>query len=305
MANFRSNAKLLLSGEYLVLCGAYALALPLKLGQSMNVVSSDNNTDTLVWNSIKPDGHWFSAVFGRKNLDLKTTDDVDKAEYLQRILNAVRDLNPSLFSGNDLMFNTELDFDPEWGLGSSSTLISNLARWAGIDPYELLKRTFGGSGYDIACATATSPLFYHLENGHPVMEPVPFDPPFSDNLYFVYQGRKQQSSGEVKSFLELLRQQNFQYEIDTVSDITRTLVDCPSLALFCYYIRIHEDIVASCIGRESILKRFPKFDGGMKSLGAWGGDFFLAATEWPENRVRTYFQSLGLHVVVPYREWVL
>ena len=37
MSRFYSHGKFLLTGEYLVLKGALALALPLKLGQSMTV----------------------------------------------------------------------------------------------------------------------------------------------------------------------------------------------------------------------------------------------------------------------------
>lgn len=37
MISFKSNGKLLLTGEYLVLDGAVALALPTKMGQIMTV----------------------------------------------------------------------------------------------------------------------------------------------------------------------------------------------------------------------------------------------------------------------------
>ena len=42
---------------------------------------------------------------------------------------------------------------------TSSTLIANLAKWSNVDPYILLSETFGGSGYDIACASAKKALF--------------------------------------------------------------------------------------------------------------------------------------------------
>ena len=38
----------------------------------------------------------------------------------------------------------------------------------------------------------------------------------------------------------------------------------------------------------------------MKSLGAWGGDFFLVATEWDEQRIRNYFENKGLNVILRY-----
>jgi hypothetical protein len=46
---------------------------------------------------------------------------------------------------------THLNFPKKWGLGTSSTLINNIAQWLQIDAFTLLNNSFGGSGYDIAC----------------------------------------------------------------------------------------------------------------------------------------------------------
>lgn len=57
--NFRSNGKLLLTGEYLVLDGAIALAVPTRFGQKMAVTTS-MNTDTvsrLEWESYDEKGN--------------------------------------------------------------------------------------------------------------------------------------------------------------------------------------------------------------------------------------------------------
>ena len=170
MSPYQAHGKFLLTGEYLVLKGALSLALPLKLGQSLQVSLADTDTHRLHWMASQPDKHWFSVLFDTDTLEPVSTDDPAKAEKLSSILKAVRQLKPNAFLGCDMRFHTHLDFDPEWGLGSSSTLIANLARWANVNPYELLKMTFGGSGYDIACATAEGPhrrcrfallLWYH------------------------------------------------------------------------------------------------------------------------------------------------
>ena len=47
-------------------------------------------------------------------------------------------------------------------------------------------QTFGGSGYDVACATADSPIFYHRLSGQAHIQAVDFEPPFVEHLYFVY-----------------------------------------------------------------------------------------------------------------------
>ena len=153
---YHSYGKFLLTGEYLVLKGALALALPLKLGHTLMVETVC--TPSLQWDAYKPEGHWFSVTLNPNNLEIIDSDDRPKAEKLAQILNAVKQLNPNAFDGKRLKFTTRLDFHPNWGLGSSSTLIANLARWANVNPYELLKMTFGGSGYDIACATAEGPI---------------------------------------------------------------------------------------------------------------------------------------------------
>ena len=308
---YHSYGKFLLTGEYLVLKGALALALPLKLGQTLTVETVC--TPSLQWNAYKPDGSWFSVTLNPENLEIIDSDDRPKAEKLRQILQAVKQLNPNVFEGNNLIFNTHLDFDPNWGLGSSSTLIANLVRWADVNPYELLKLTFGGSGYDIACATAEQPIYYQVktevpepvEGPTPTVEPINFNPPFADHLYFIYQGQKQSSSKEIKAFLEKANPIDLQKDIDAVSEISRAVPKCESLDEFAMLMQCHERIISRCIGQEPVQKHFPDFEGVLKSLGAWGGDFILAATEWPENQVREYFKGKGLEVVFGYKEIVL
>jgi mevalonate kinase len=310
MSRYHSHGKFLLTGEYLVLKGALALALPLKMGQTMTVETVC--TPSLQWNAHQPDGPWFSVSLDPKTLDIFSCDDPAKAKKLSQILKAVQKLNPAAFN-EGLHFETHLDFDPNWGLGSSSTLIANLAQWANVNPYELLKLTFGGSGYDIACATAEQPIYYRLntevpepvEGPTPLVEPIDFNPPFADHLFFIYQGQKQSSSKEIKAFLEKANPTDLQQDIEAASKISRAVPKCESLDEFGMLMQCHERIINRCIGQEPVQKRFPDFEGVLKSLGAWGGDFILAATEWDENQVRDYFKSKGLEVVFGFKEMVL
>ena len=307
---YYSHGKFLLTGEYLVLKGAMALALPLKLGQSLTIETVC--TPSLQWNAYKHNGPWFSVTMNTENLEIINSDDQPKAEKLSEILKAVKQLNPAAFK-DGLCFETRLDFDPNWGLGSSSTLIANLARWANVNPYELLKLTFGGSGYDIACATAEGPIYYQVKaevpepvNGPtPLVEPIDYNPPFAEHLFFIYQGQKQSSSKEIKAFLEKTNPIDLQKDIEAVSEISRAVPKCQSLEEFAMLMQCHERIIARCIGQEPVQKRFPDFEGVLKSLGAWGGDFILAATGWDENQVREYFKGKGLEVVFGYKEIVL
>ena len=298
MKTYHANGKLLLTGEYLVLKGALTLAIPTKLGQSLSVETRHGTS--LQWNAYKPDGLWFSALL-TSHLSPLTSTDPAKAEKLTQILKAVQELKPSSFESG-LRFETHLDFHPEWGLGSSSTLISNLAQWAEVDPYLLLKNTVGGSGYDVACATASTPIFYRLDNEMPQVTPVAFDPPFAEQLYFVYQGKKQHSAKEVADFNARMQRINLDGDIEAVTDISRTLPDVTTLIEFQRLLDCHEAILSHCLDRQPVKQQFPDFEGSLKSLGAWGGDFLLAATNWSYDQVKVYFHSKGLDTIFKYHE---
>lgn len=319
---FRSNGKFLLTGEYLVLKGATALALPLKLGQSLDVVTSDKDENRIYWNAYKKSTDngqqttdivhnpqpWFSVVLDKTDFSVIETDDKEKAERLSNILSKVKSLNDDVFNDtHDYIFSTLLDFDPQWGLGSSSTLIDNISEWANIDPYLLLDSTFKGSGYDIACAKEQSPIFYQIDSQQSTdsrqIRPADFNPEFKDNLYFVYQGHKQNSANEVKAFLN--KENNFENEIKSISEISEIMPDLKTLRDFCYFIKVHEEIMERCLDQKRIKKYYSDFEGEMKSLGAWGGDFFLAATEWDIDKVRKYFENKSLNVVIRYKDIVL
>ena len=63
--------------------------------------------------------------------------------------------------------------------------------------------------------------------------------------------------------------------------------------------------MSSCLERKRIKKHFNDFEGEMKSLGAWGGDFFMAATEWDNDKVIEYFRNKGLDVIFKYNDIIL
>ena len=306
MAKFHANGKFLLSGEYLVLQGARALALPLNLGQSLEVTTINDQNGMIHWDAYTPKGFWFASIFSKHDFTVHASDDMDKADNLSRIFKEIKSLNPNILQDhNDYFFTTRLEFDKDWGLGSSSTLISLLAQWADVNPYELLKRTMGGSGYDIACATASQPIIYHLENGNPIVEKVDFKPAFADKLYFVYQGHKQSSGKEVKSFKERAQKSDFSKEIREISEISDALIKTTSFNDFCALLTRHEEIMSRCLEQQPLKSQYPDFQGVIKSLGAWGGDFFLVATQLPEKEVKDYFQEKGLEVVIKYDEIVI
>ena len=191
---FYSHGKLLISAEYVVLDGAVALAIPTQFGQSLLIEPIVGSK--LIWQSFDEKGLlWFENEFSVLDIDSANTKDTDEiSSRLLQILKFAKQLNPSFLSSNQgYKITTHLDFKRDWGLGTSSTLINNIAQWSETDTYKLLHMTFGGSGYDIACAQRNKPITYQLNVGTPLVKEVNFFPAFKDHLYFVYLNKKQNS----------------------------------------------------------------------------------------------------------------
>lgn len=305
--SFRSNGKLLLTAEYLVLRGALALALPVKFGQSLTIKTQNSRGEgSINWHARAPEEAWFSTQMRLPDLDIAESTDMPKAAKLQMILLTLKQLKPDIFlKGKDYHVQTQLEFNPRWGLGSSSTLIANLAAWAAVDTYTLLNYSIGGSGYDIACALAKQALFYRLETMRPKVEHLSFRPPFVDKLYFIYLGQKQDSSGEVRNFNRLVEGKDLQSQIDEISAISRKAARTAIFSEFCEQLNRHEAIMSEILLKPPVKNQFPDFDGHLKSLGAWGGDFVLAMYNGPEKELKAYFEKKELKTVFGFDELVL
>ena len=297
---YYANGKLLLTAEYFVLHGAKAIALPLQYGQSMEVLPGKKK-GFLSWKAFMPEGLWFSCTLDLSNYEIINSSDTGKAKLLQEIFRTIQQIKPEFKPPQSLEINTHADFNYQWGLGSSSTLIANLAKWTGVNAYELNKRIFHGSGFDIACATAKGPILYQMN--HPP-EPIKLNYPFSEHLYFVYSGTKKNTRDEVHRFLnETTITQETTEQINQLSD---QIARAETLAVFQQLMGEHEQIVASLLKIPTAKSAlFRDFEGEIKSLGAWGGDFYLAATERPELFVRQYFNKKGINIIFPWKELIL
>ncbi len=303
MKSFYSNGKLLLTGEYAVLDGALSLAVPTIYGQSLDIEAITESK--LIWKSLdKHENIWFETTFNITDNEVLSSDRNDNAisERLIQILNTAKQLNPDfLNSKNGFKAITKLDFPRNWGLGTSSTLINNIAQWANIDAYKLLEATFGGSGYDIACAQHDTSITYQLENGNPLAKLVDFHPSFKDCLYFVYLNKKQNSRDGIKHYNA--HKGNLHTIIEDINTITTQIIASNSLKGFELLITQHEEIISKLTKQHTIKALlFNDFKGSMKSLGAWGGDFILVASQ--ENPT-PYFNQKGFETVIPYADMVL
>jgi mevalonate kinase len=301
---FYSSGKFLLTGEYLVLHGAKALAVPLKKGQSM-VVSPGNNPSVIEWRATSLGREWFRADLGLPDFRVLQSSDPEKAGFLATILSEAKALSLGTVRDKDsFVVHTGLDFDIRWGLGSSSTLVSNVAYWFQTDPFTLFKKVFPGSGYDIFCARASKPIIFQLENGDPLVREVDFRPEFRSKLYFVYLGQKQDSQASVNKF-------RMEYSIDrkhldSISRLTEDILQQKDLTGFMEVVEQHEALMSGILGIPSIGSQvFSDFPGVVKSLGAWGGDFILAASPQPANEVFSYFLARKMEVIFQYSDLAL
>ncbi len=304
---YTSNAKLLLTGEYLVLRGAKALALPLLKTQTLELYTDEGSGHPFIaWQANAPSGRiWFKTLFELPTLDIISSTFPAGSSKLQIILLTLQQLRPDIFGVNQsFRVRTQLDFEPEWGLGTSSTLIANLAKWAQVDPFTLLQYSIGGSGYDIACANAKSPIFFQRGHVKPTIEAAAFRPNFVKQLYFVYLGQKKDSAQGIRDFNHRTEDLSLEEEVKVVSNIADEAAKTQDYNHFVELMEQHETLLSALLQLPTVKTHFPDFSGSLKSLGAWGGDFMLAMTTEKPEYVHQYFKEKGSGIVFNYNDLV-
>ena len=297
---FKSNGKILLCSEYLVLEGAKAIALPSKLTQDLQVTKCENKI--IEWQSFDVNNDlWFEEKFYISGSDLKYDGKKNKTSekilLLFKYLLKAKDVKDIL--GNK--FLTKLNFKRDWGLGTSSTFVNNLAKWAKTDPYKLLFSAFNGSGYDIACCDVKNPIFFQKKQNSISIENIIFNPPFIENLYLVYLEKKQNTQTFIINYLNI--KSDRKQLIEKVNFIAEEIVNCKDLNQFENLIVEHENIIASATSQEPIHQSvFSAYcQGKIKSLGAWGGDFILVTSK---NNDLSFFKNKGYNTILKLSELV-
>jgi len=296
---FYSNGKVLITGEYAVLDGAKALALPTKYGQ--NLIVESGTRQSVVWKSYDHNHKiWFEDTFTFAAIAALQLSGNKDRDTLLTILHEAFAMNPTMKNEPGFEVATHLNFPRNWGLGTSSTLINNIAQWFGIDAYELLWKSFGGSGYDIASAQHNKPIVYQLQRAKPVICEVPFNPRFKNHLYFVYLNQKQSSKEAIAAYKQLPNKASLLSEINLITQAVLTVDDAHDFAAL---LENHEAIMAQILKLEPVKKKlFPDFEGCIKSLGAWGGDFVLVVA--PHDPT-AYFRNKGFDTVLRYQDMIL
>ena len=303
MIKFRSNGKFLITGEYLVRSGARALAIPLKTGQSLQIEETERN-NILDWTASDLRGKWFLASLSLPDLEILETSDEEKGKFLQKTLLVAQRLNPAFLSSNQgYWVDSFLEADRDWGMGSSSTFIVNLSQWACVDPYHMHHKISTGSGYDIACAQAEKPLIYQKNFEGRSIEKVNWIPRCRKHLAFVYLGKKQNTEESLKKYRNLDFTDRELKRISGITDefwLVNNEIDLMSL------VWEHEEIMSKILKKNPIQdKLFRDFNGAIKSLGAWGGDFILAVGRDKIKKIRPYFHAKGYQTVFSWDEVII
>jgi len=307
------NGKLLLTGEYAVLDGAVALAVPTRFGQDFHIEYLENS-ENLFWSALDHTGKpWFEAQFNLESSRVLQTSDKDLAQALLKVLIAAAGLNPDFISMSfGARIESRLDFPRQWGLGSSSTLIAAVAQWSKTDPFSLSRMSFGGSGYDVAAANMTQPFTYKIDPKTPQINPVHLNWPFQDQLYFIYRNQKQNSRESIAHYRNKSISTGL---VQDISVLTHAMIQARDATEFAALMQQHEQLMAETLDlppiKEELFKDFP---GAIKSLGGWGGDFIMAlyrevADEsdpaQQAQKAYEYFSQKGFQTVIPYREMIL
>ena len=284
---YYSCGKLLISGEYLVLNGAKSLAVPTKLGQSLEFQSNDSGK--LKWQSFDSDGTlWFETELQLPDFQVIIVKNEIHLPFLLALLKSSCQLNPDFVKRISGTVQTHLEFDLNWGLGSSSTLIHNVAKWAKINPYSLGKITTSGSLYDIAVAQSKNPIIYQKFGNQRHSQIVEFDSPIIPFLSLVHLNKKQSTVSEIQKFN---KRKVSNKDVKKISEITEKLQRCSDIKIFNELLHEHENLMSKILNMETIQSRlFSDYPGVIKSLGAWNGDFVLASGNLD---AKEYFESKG------------
>lgn len=299
MGEIFSPGKLMLTSEYFAMDGALVLAVPTKLGQEFSFREANDGKSLIFWEAYHQNKLWLKAVIDYQKWQILETNIPSSAEFILKTLKNVQSLSISKFKNNfTYHLTTNLQFPADYGLGSSSTLMNNLAEWAEIDPFYLNKISLGGSGYDIAVAKEKSAvLFQSLPEIK--YEKVNFDPSFKNELIFIHLNQKQDSREGISLYKSKIKSQKL---VDEFSNLTRNILLCNELKNFSELMLIHEQRISDFLKIPTVKERlFADCPIFIKSLGAWGGDFVMSSKF---EGFKDYFWGKGFRTIFEYSDLI-
>ncbi len=294
-----SHGKLLLTSEYVVLDGALALALPTKWGQEFFVSEHPDGKSLINWTALHQGKFWLNAIIDYQNGKVVSTNIPESAAFVLKVLMKVKELSFfQLKDDSSYSIKTDLQFPANFGLGSSSTLMNNLAQWAKIDAFELNETCLGGSGYDIAVAQERSAILYQNQPER-IVHKIDFNPSFKNNLIFIHLNQKQNSREGINLYRSKEKSPQL---IEEFSTLTKRVLQVQTLEEFSELMMLHEKKLSEFLGIETVKEKYfetcPSF---VKSLGAWGGDFVMSSKF---SGYENYFSGKGFSSVFSFEDLI-
>ena len=288
----------MLTAEYLVMAGADALVMPINKEQELWLEESSNSL--LKWESYFNQDLWFEAVFHPDDFRVMSSTDIKKANYVSGLLKSALKLTKNRPRLHHSVIKTDLQFNPDWGMGSSSTLIVNLSHLFDINAFDLHKSVSNGSGFDIAAGMSGFPFRYRLKRNKREISPIILPDLFYEHAYFVYLGKKVSSDQAIESFNP--SDPTWKMPVKYINEITAQFSEVDSFEELSRITAEHEMFMSEVLGMASPVKRFADYPYGMKSLGAWGGDFIMVMHPRNKKEVEKYFHHKGCPVVFSAKE---
>lgn len=294
-----SHGKLLLTSEYVVLDGALALALPTKWGQEFFVSEQFDGQSLINWTALHQGRSWLNAIIDYQNGKVVSTNIPESAAFILKVLMKVKELSVfQLKDDSSYSIKTDLQFPANFGLGSSSTLMNNLAQWAEIDAFELNETCLGGSGYDIAVAQKRSAILYQNQPER-IVHKIDFNPSFKNDLIFIHLNQKQNSREGINLYRSKEKSPRL---IEEFSILTKRVLQVQTLEEFSELMMLHEKKLSEFLGIKNVKeKHFETCPSFVKSLGAWGGDFVMSSKF---SGYQDYFSGKGFSSVFRYEDLI-
>ncbi len=301
----------MLCGEYAVTIGVEALALPVSLGQWMYVWEFDSpgGGDRLIWEAKEKDGStWLNESFA---LPLETmeaeTEKSSERDRSREVLHSMLSMVAEGFwkTGKSYRIETQLEFDRSSGLGSSSTMVANFARFAGLDAQKVQQKVLGGSGYDVAVAELGKGLVFWKNAEVANWDAWKLSADLTSKWKIVFLGKKQNSRNalaDVKGKLMEIEKDDFlMHQLQQVCAAVKMANQVPMLEAG---LEMWQAILAMSLGLETPYQHFkfqPSKGGLCKWLGAWGGDMLLINDVFEESER----EALKKYKIVDWNQLVL
>lgn len=301
----------MLCGEYVVIIGVEALALPVSLGQWMYVWEFDSpgGGDRLIWEAKEKDGStWLNESFA---LPLEAMEaEAEKSSERDRsreVLHSMLSMVAEGFwkTGKSYRIETQLEFDRSSGLGSSSTMVANFARFAGLDAQKVQQKVLGGSGYDVAVAELGKGLVFWKNAEVANWDAWKLSADLTSKWKIVFLGKKQNSRNalaDVKGKLMEIEKDDFlMHQLQQVCAAVKMAKQVPMLEAG---LEMWQAILAMSLGLETPYQHFkfqPSKGGLCKWLGAWGGDMLLINDVFEESER----EALKKYKIVDWNQLVL